>query len=139
MITGLNHITLAVSDLARSVAFYRDVLGAVVEANWPTGAYIQLGQVWICLSLDERAAEQPRSDYTHIAFSVESEDLSRIEAVFHTNEVVIWKENRSEGDSIYFLDPDGHKLELHVGTLKTRLDHMEADSDRDTNSCGNAL
>jgi hypothetical protein len=32
-----------------------------------------------------------------------------------------WKSNRSEGDSFYFLDPDGHQLEAHVGSLESRL------------------
>lgn len=31
-VSGLNHITLAVADVERSVAFYRDVLGCVVRA-----------------------------------------------------------------------------------------------------------
>jgi hypothetical protein len=34
--------------------------------------------------------------------------------------VAVWKVNRSEGASYYFLDP-GHKLELHVGSLALRL------------------
>lgn len=124
MITGLNHITFAVVDVDRALAFYRDILGASVEKQWSKGAYLELGGVWICLSLDPLAAEQPRSDYTHAAFSVSVEALADFEALFDHHNVTIWKENKSEGDSIYFLDPDGHKLELHVGTLKTRLAHM---------------
>ena len=34
---------------------------------------------------------------------------------------VEWRSNRSEGDSFYFLDPDGHRLEAHVGGLASRL------------------
>lgn len=35
--------------------------------------------------------------------------------------IKLWKENTSEGDSLYLLDPDGYKLELHVGNWQTRL------------------
>jgi hypothetical protein len=35
--------------------------------------------------------------------------------------VIERRQNLSEGDSLYFLDPDGHKLEAHVGDLKSRL------------------
>lgn len=33
----------------------------------------------------------------------------------------IWRENETEGASLYFLDPDGPKLELHVSDLTSRL------------------
>jgi glutathione S-transferase fosA5 len=41
--------------------------------------------------------------------------------------VTIWRDNRSEGASLYFLDPDGHKLEIHAGDWRTRLAAMKRD------------
>jgi hypothetical protein len=35
--------------------------------------------------------------------------------------VVEWRQNKSESDSFYFLDPDGHQLEAHVGNPASRL------------------
>ncbi|WP_166222766.1 fosfomycin resistance glutathione transferase [Pseudomonas atagonensis] len=121
MLTGLNHLTLAVSDLPRSLGFYRDVLHLRVEATWDAGAYLSLPGLWLCLSLDARRATEPAADYTHYAFSLSAEDfLSFIEQLKAAN-VREWRDNRSEGASFYFLDPDGHKLEVHVGDLASRL------------------
>lgn len=121
-VSGLNHITLAVADVERSLAFYRDVLGCAVRAVWSEGAYLEAGSLWLCLSHDEHVRSSPHPDYTHIALSVAEafydELSSRVSAAS-----TIWKDNRSEGASTYFLDPDGHKLELHVGSLRSRLAH----------------
>jgi len=121
-ITGLNHITLAVADVQRSVAFYRDVLGCAVRALWPDGAYLRAGTLWLCLSRDDRARVAPHPDYSHIAFAVSEEDYPVLSRRLSA-ECTVWKDNRSEGDSTYFLDPDGHKLELHIGSLESRLAH----------------
>lgn len=119
-IVGLNHITLAVADINRSLAFYRDVLGCVVRAVWPDGAYLEAGTVWLCLSRDDNARSTPRPDYTHIAFSISDDDFASVSEKLSSN-CVIWKEDKSEGASVYFLDPDGHKLEIHMGNIETRL------------------
>lgn len=50
MLTGLNHLTLAVSDLDRSFEFYRHLLGFTPHARWQGGAYLSLGALWLCLS-----------------------------------------------------------------------------------------
>ena len=131
MICGINHITLAVVALPPALAFYRDVLGFTVAAEWPEGAYLEAGRLWLCLSVDSAARHgRPHPDYTHIAFDVAETHFTalaqRIAAV-----APLWRENKSEGASLYFLDPDGHKLELHVGNLSSRLQHY-----RDTRPAG---
>ncbi|HBD80388.1 MAG TPA: hypothetical protein DC039_07090, partial [Leclercia adecarboxylata] len=61
------------------------------------------------------------SSYLHYAFSVEPEHFYAVAQKLKYAGVTVWKENKSEGASFYFLDPDGHKLELHVGDLAARL------------------
>lgn len=121
MLTGLNHITLATRDLSPSVEFYRDVLGFKLHARWLRGAYLSLGELWLCLSLDSHKAEGPAADYTHYAFSIAQGDFAGFCQRLREQGVTVWKDNKSEGDSFYFLDPDGHKLEAHVGDLASRL------------------
>lgn len=121
-VTGLNHITLAVADVERAVAFYRDLLGLNVRAIWPKGAYLEVGSLWLCLSHDSAARRSPHPDYTHLAFSVSKTDYRDLSKRLAA-ECVLWKDDNSEGASTYFLDPDGHKLEIHIGSLETRLAH----------------
>lgn len=122
MLTGLNHLTLAVQALPRSIDFYTQALGCRLHARWDTGAYLELGALWICLSLDpQRKPCATPPDYTHYAFSVAAENFAAFVAHAQAWGVHEWKRNHSEGDSFYFLDPDGHALEAHVGTLSSRL------------------
>lgn len=127
-VTGLNHLTLAVADLDRSVGFYRDVLGCDLRAVWADGAYLEAGALWLCLSLDPRDAIPERTDYTHVAFDVAAEAFEVLAARIIAH-APVWKTNASEGQSLYFLDPDNHRLELHVGTLTSRLDHYRSRPD----------
>ncbi|MBX9406886.1 fosfomycin resistance glutathione transferase [Pseudomonas baetica] len=121
MLTGLNHLTLAVRDLNRSLGFYRDVLDLRVEATWDAGAYLSLPGLWLCLSLDSKRGDEPCADYTHYAFSLNAKDFALFVQKLKAVNVREWRDNRSEGASFYFLDPDGHKLEAHVGDLASRL------------------
>jgi catechol 2,3-dioxygenase-like lactoylglutathione lyase family enzyme len=126
-IQGLNHLTLAVTDLERSVAFYRDVLGLELKALWQDGAYLEAGPLWLCLSVDAAAEGAQRADYTHYAFDVAAEDFEALSERVRTH-APEWKDNKSEGASLYFLDPDGHRLELHVGSVASRVARYRADS-----------
>jgi len=126
MLHALNHLTLSVSNLPASIAFWRDLLGLRLHAEWHTGAYLTCGDLWLCLSYDEtRKFVPPQSSdythYTHYAFSIDPEHFATFTQKLQDAGVTVWKENKSEGESFYFLDPDGHKLELHVGDLAARL------------------
>jgi catechol 2,3-dioxygenase-like lactoylglutathione lyase family enzyme len=107
--------------LERSFSFYTTVLAARPYARWDTGAYLGLGSLWLCLSLDGQRAVATRPDYTHFAFGIAQADFAAFVARLRAQGVPEWKTNRSEGDSFYFLDPDGHPLEVHVGDLHSRL------------------
>lgn len=118
MLQGLNHITIAVSDIARSLAFYTDFVGMKSHVRWDSGAYLSLGGVWFCLSCDDVS---PSQDYSHIAFDIAEQNFVEFRKKLRNAGVIEWKQNASEGDSVYFLDPDGNKLEAHSGDLQTRL------------------
>ena len=122
MLTGLNHLTLATANLPRSIEFYVGLLGFRLAARWETGAYLTLGDLWLCLSFDENCASEKHPDYTHYAFSVGQDDFENLTICLRLRNVIEWKTNSSEGDSFYFSDPDGHRLEVHVGSLASRLE-----------------
>ncbi|RNF75862.1 glutathione transferase [Marinomonas rhizomae] len=120
---GLNHLTLSVSNLDVSIEFYCGLLGFQGEVRWNTGAYLSYGNCWLCLSLGKA---KPSQDYTHVAFTYDSASMIHIQRKNVFKSVKQWQINSSEGDSFYIEDPDGHKLELHSGSLATRLESLKA-------------
>lgn len=108
-------------DLERSFVFYTTVLGARPHARWDARAYLELGSLWLCLSQDASRAAVTQRDYTHFAFGIAQADFPAFVVRLRAQRVAEWKSNRSEGDSFYFLDPDRHQLEVHVGDLHSRL------------------
>ena len=121
MITGINHLTLSVRDLAATLAFYVDLLGCRLLARWPSGAYLLAGDVWLAVVVDDAARSAPLPEYSHVAFSVSQASLDGLKATLSPEDPRVWQENWTEGDSVYLLDPSGHKIELHSSTLSDRL------------------
>lgn len=116
---GINHITLAVIDIDKSFNFYKDILGFKAICKWQDGAYFLIGNNWFCLNVDENRIANPC--YTHYAFSVTKTHFSAMSEQIINSGVTIFKNNQSPGDSLYFLDPDGHKLEIHTSSWQTRI------------------
>jgi len=121
MIGNINHITLSVSDLEESMNFYINVLGFRPLARWDKGSYLLAGNSWICLALDPNTRNRSLPEQTHISFSVSAGHFRKAAKIISDSGAEIWKENNSEGESLYFMDPNGHKLEIHSGSWQSRL------------------
>jgi lactoylglutathione lyase len=123
-VRGLYETHLMVSDLDRSVAFYRDVVGLPVALEVPERAATFL---WIpdsrrsMLGLWSRGSA-PLGMTLHIAFAVDLEDLLEAPARLRANGVTPLSFFGDETDepsvigwmpaaAVYFNDPDQHMLE----------------------------
>ncbi len=128
MIDGINHITLSVVDIGTSFLFYRDVLGFKPVMRSPFSAYFTFGGIWLAL-VEEKSANRENDTYAHIALNLVKKDFRTMVERLVENGVVQWQENRSEGESFYFLDPSGNRFELHYSTLEARVKHGKEEWD----------
>lgn len=121
MIDGLNHVTLAVRDIEESFQFYVGVLGLKPVQKSDSSIYLLAGDAWLALVLDANARREPLAEYTHVAFTVSQTDFDALKKRIVQAGAPEWQKNRSEGDSFYFVDPNGHKLEIHTTDLTARI------------------
>ena len=121
MITGVNHLTFSVGDLEESVGFYTGVLGLRLVYRQDEEAHLLAGGAWIVLILDSSVRSGALPEYTHAAFSVSTESFGVLAGRIERSDAEIWQKNSTPGDSLYFLDPDGHKLEIHASSREDRI------------------
>ncbi|MGK0554826.1 metallothiol transferase FosB [Macrococcus capreoli] len=129
MINAINHITFSVANLERSIYFYQNILEGKLLMKGRTSAYLDIGGMWIALNVETDVQRfEINPTYTHIAFSIDEQDFSYWKEKFEKGNVNLLESRaRSKEDklSIYFTDPDGHRLELHTGTIEDRLQYYK--------------
>ncbi|MEX0657620.1 MAG: VOC family protein [Egibacteraceae bacterium] len=125
MITRLNHAVLFVSDVARSVAFYRDVLGFRVLPVVPDGmdaAFLQapgstndhdLGLFGIGADAGPSQAGRATVGLYHLAWEVDTlETLGALQDALTAAGALTGASDHGTTKSVYGRDPDGLQFEL---------------------------
>jgi catechol 2,3-dioxygenase-like lactoylglutathione lyase family enzyme len=128
--TGIDHVALSVNDPERAVDFYTEVLGGTVyyatgfsdeerAANWIPHTFVHVGKTLIQVGVpnDRKSYPDPesRSYWPHWSFGASPEVLDRM-AEQLTSHGIPYSGPRShpgtDAVSLYFIDPDGNKLEI---------------------------
>ncbi len=113
-ISGLYEVAIRVKSLPRAEAFYRGVLGLEVAIRDPKRPmlFLRVNGDAAMVVLQEDLGEFPKA---HFAFTIAEADIERAAAVLRERGLAVrgpvfheWMPARS----VYFVDPDGHDLEL---------------------------
>lgn len=116
-------VTLGVSDLARSTAFYRDGLGLPTHGDFPGTTFFKLNGTWLALFPREELASDAQvssqgSGFTGITLAHNVSSKADADALLKEAEkagakiIKPAKDTDWGGYSGYFADPDGYLWEV---------------------------
>jgi len=115
VIESIDHIGITVSNLDRSIEFYRELFDFEVVEKMSNAreAFIKVGEVMIGLFEIEGYTNQQGSK-NNISLFIDEEDFDDAVDELRENDITIvfGPENLRGGKSVVFLDPDGNQLEL---------------------------
>jgi len=99
---GLNHIALTVTDIRRSREFYVKHLGLTVTSESNSSCFLTAGGNFVALFRGERPGLH------HYCYSIEDYSVGGAAERLRTQGI----ESRTQGERIYFDDPDGLEVQL---------------------------
>jgi catechol 2,3-dioxygenase len=121
--TRIGHIHLTVSDLHRSIAFYRDLLGfAVTMWSGDSSVFLSAGGYHHHIGLNTwagRGASPPPPGYTglyHFAILYPNRhELAKVlKRLLDAHYPLLGTSDHGVSEAIYLADPDGNGIELYV-------------------------
>jgi catechol 2,3-dioxygenase-like lactoylglutathione lyase family enzyme len=117
-IAHIDHVAIAVADVERSVDWYRDVLGMERRhPEWGTApAMVCAGETCVALfGVEGKPQPPPGRDalaMRHLAFRVDRAAFERAQEELRERGIDFEFMDHETAHSIYFTDPDGHRLEI---------------------------
>jgi catechol 2,3-dioxygenase-like lactoylglutathione lyase family enzyme len=108
--TGIDHVVLHVSDVARSKAFYMDVLGMTVRHDGSRHVFLHCGDQQLALFARDGKIGAG-GDLNHLAFAVDRGNWKQIAEALRARGIEVSGRSDDE-ECVYFEDPDGHQLQI---------------------------
>jgi len=126
-INKIAHVVLAVSDVEKSKAFYRDVLGMELISDRPDqgpSAFLSFGSQHHDLAIFEApiGAQRGELGLIHVALQLDGgvDELKKMVKHLRAHEVRVSSPvTHGITNSVYFSDPDGHTLEIYAEVFAT--------------------
>jgi catechol 2,3-dioxygenase-like lactoylglutathione lyase family enzyme len=119
-IAALDHVALSVRDVTRSARWYVEVLGfnRLHEDKWNgIPVFVGNGDAAIALfpaseEVGSTSVDRAAVRTLHFAFRTDRENFSRAQNELKKRAILFEFEDHEISHSIYFRDPDGHKIEI---------------------------
>jgi catechol 2,3-dioxygenase len=120
--TSVGHIHLKVSDLERSIAFYRDVMGFTLKLRYgPSAAFLSAGEYHHHIGLNTwdsaGGAPVPKTSVGmfHVAFLYPTRKAlaQTLKNITDCGVVLSGKADHGVSQALYFDDPDGNGIEIY--------------------------
>ena len=132
-ITKIAHVVLAVTDVNRSKAFYRDVIGMELVSDRPNqgpSAFLSFGTQHHDVALFQApvGAERGSLGLVHIALQVDggkSALKEMVERLQGSGVELTSPVTHGITNSVYFSDPDGNTLEIYSEAFGTSGEGVE--------------
>jgi catechol 2,3-dioxygenase-like lactoylglutathione lyase family enzyme len=110
---GIVAIVIGVTDLERSIAFYRDTLGLALQFQSEGLAFLSAGPVSLLLNRDMGRLRQPIAGAVEVVFGVD--DVKAAWRRLVAKGITVFREPRQVTEkewSAILTDPDGHLLSV---------------------------
>lgn len=129
-IQGIDHVALTVRDVAASVEWYQAILGLErrYEDAWGSfPAVVGIGSTSLALFpvRGDSPKEPPGADtlcFRHVAFRVDRHNFDLARTRLPLVGIQISLQDHGAAHSLYFVDPDGHQLEVTTYDVDAELD-----------------